>query len=65
METNTCPKCGAESKGNDGIAEWYVCGSLLFNCDNRVTRRNQTTDCLRNQLGNCRARIKALESETV
>ena len=41
-----CPECRAPSKGNDGIAEWFHCGSMVFNGETGVNPINQTRDCL-------------------
>lgn len=52
----TCPKCGSGTKGNDGIAEWYHCGSLIYNTELGINQPNQSRACILRQ-------IAALESQ--
>ncbi len=59
----TCPLCGAKSKGNDGISEWFTCGSLVCNDMNRVLGSNQTKSCLQGEVASLLTHIQALEAK--
>ncbi len=59
-----CPECGLHSKGNDGIAEWFNCGSMVFNGESEVNPDNQTKICLQICISNFKNESKKKEDTT-